>query len=76
MNYDNAVRIGLRQYHPRWSGSYLDLLHRKNAWRVYDPKRPDDPPRKFKKPRDFRNFIAHWPEDSDWRQAGLEPRFY
>lgn len=27
MNYDNAATIGLRQYVPGWSGSYLDILN-------------------------------------------------
>jgi hypothetical protein len=76
MEYHDAVRIGLRQYLPSFRGSYLDLLHRKNAWRVYDPKNPDEAPRKFKKPSRLRNFVAYWPEDYDWRTAGLQERLY
>lgn len=39
MNYDNAATIGLRQYVPGWSGSYLDILNQDTAWRVFDPTR-------------------------------------
>lgn len=76
MDWHGAVAIGLRQFFPRWSGSYLDLLHRKNAWRVYDPKQPKSPPRKFKRPPEWRNFVGYWLEDDDWRAVDLPPRYY
>jgi hypothetical protein len=76
MDYHNAVAIGLRQFFPRWRGSCLDVLQRKNAWRVYHPRDREAPPRKYKKPDDWHNFVAYWLEDDDWRLAGLPPRYY
>ncbi|HEY8380093.1 MAG TPA: hypothetical protein VIK91_26565 [Nannocystis sp.] len=75
MEWKGAVWIGLRQFFPRWRASYLDLLYCKNAWRVFHPEKREEPPRKFKKPAEWRNFVAWWPEDEDWDAAGLEPRW-
>lgn len=75
MEWQGAVAIGLRQFFPRWRGSHLDVLYRKNAWRVYDPKQPKSPPRKFKKAAELRNFVSPWPEEDDWYRAGIEPRW-
>jgi hypothetical protein len=76
MDWHGAAAVGLRQFFPRWRGSYLDLLHRKNAWRVWHPKDRKSAPRKFKKPDDWHNVVAFWLEDDDWRAGGLTPRYY
>lgn len=74
MDYDNAVTIGLRQFVPEWSGSYLDILHSEKAWRVFDPKRLNAAPEEVARPQDWRNFVAPWPEEEDWNMAGLAMR--
>jgi hypothetical protein len=74
MSYEDAATIGLRQFFPGWSGSYLDMLGRDTAWRVFDPKRLNAAPEEVERPKGWRNFVAPRPEEEDWRMAGFEPR--
>lgn len=74
MQYANAATLGLRQFFPKWTGSYLDLLTSDTAWLVHDPRNHHREPEEVDRPRGWRNFIAPWPEPDDWSAAGLDPR--
>jgi len=72
MEYANAVSLGIGQFFPRWKGSYLDLLYAKSLWCVYPVGRPV----RVEGDGAWANVVSPFPEDSDWRQAGLAQRDY
>ncbi len=68
--YHSAIDIGMREVFG-WGGGrkYLDICDAKKAYPVGSKTAKA-------MPDDAAPLVAFWPEDSDWRSAGLEPRFY